>query len=202
MRLLATSRLAGWALGVSQWAWVALLAVVVALGLWVIFTFNRLIRRRNLLQEGWSGIDVQLARRANLIPSLAETVKGYASHEKAALEEVTALRAQQRGRGHLKERQDHENALTDQLRGLFALAERYPDLKANQNFLDLQGRLAEIEDQIQMARRYYNGAVRDYNIGVQSFPGNIVAGIFKFRSEEYFEIETATQRQAPRVEVS
>jgi len=180
--------------------WIAAAAAVV-LAAWVTFCFNRLVRYRNLVREGWSGIDVQLTRRWNLIPSLVETVKGYSRHEHQVLEEVAALRTQGRPPRDLKERQTRENALTDGLKGLFALVEQYPQLKANENFLGLQQQLGEIEDQIQMARRYYNGAVREYNIRVESFPSNLIAGAFGFGREEFFEVETATQRQAPQVEM-
>jgi len=181
----------------------ATVAIVIAAGLalWVALAFNRLVRQRNLLAEGWSGIDVQLKRRHNLIPALVETVTGYARHERTALAEITALRTRRRDGQALKDTQDTENALTDQLKGLFALAESYPDLKASRNFVNLSEQLGEIEDQIQMARRYYNGAVRNYNVRVESFPSNLVAGLFGFRRQEFFEIATATERAAPKVEM-
>jgi LemA protein len=191
----------GAALAISEasvWIIVAAVAAVVA---YMVVLFNRLVRSRNLVMEGWSGIDVQLTRRHSLVPNLVETVKGYSRHERQVLEEVASLRTKAHSRGDLKDRQDHENVLTDQIKTLFALAERYPDLKANQSFLDLQKQLAEIEDQIQMARRYYNGAVRGYNIRVESFPSNVAAWMFDFAREEFFEIETATHRQAPKVEM-
>ncbi|MBL7132770.1 MAG: LemA family protein [Phycisphaerae bacterium] len=175
--------------------------VLAVLLVWIVVAFNRLIRRRNLMREGWSGIDVQLKMRRNLIPNLVEAVKGYSEHEKAALERIAVLRSQGEKAADVAEANASENALTRQIKGLFALAERYPDLKASKNFIELQEQLAEIEDQIQMARRYYNGAVRNYNTLAQSFPSNLVAGVFGFRRGEFFEIETATDRQVPEVEI-
>ena len=185
------------------WGFPAGLAIIISVGLggWVIFIFNRLVREKNLLAEGWSGIDVQLRRRRNLIPNLVEIVKGYSDYEKSVLERITQLRTSSDRAKDMKETQNLENALTDQIKGLFALAERYPDIKAGRNFLDLQEQLSEIEDQLQMARRYYNGAARNYNIHVERFPGNIVAGIFGYRRAEFFQIETATERKAPKVEI-
>jgi len=181
--------------------WTLAVLATVGLGLWIVVAFNRLVRARNLLREGWSGVDVQLKRRHSLVPNLLECVKGYSRHEQAVLERVAALRSQAAADETLARRRTDENALTDQLRGLFALAEAYPDLKASRSFLDLQTQLADIEDQIQMARRYYNGAARNYNILVESFPGNLVARAFGFARAEFFEIETATHRDAPKVEV-
>ena len=161
--------------------------------------YNRLVRLRNMGREGWSGIDVQLKRRGTLIPSLVETVKGYSRHERDVLERVTALRGgddEAPGR-----RATRENALTDQLKALFALSEAYPELKADRNYRRLMEQLADIEDQIQYARRYYNGAVRDYNISVESFPSNMVAKAFSFPLAEFFQITTATERAAPKVKM-
>ena len=182
-------------------AWVyagvaALLAVV-----WFVWTYNRIVRGRNLVAEGWSGIDVQLKRRHNLIPALVETVKGYAKLEKSILENVASLRAEGLDATDLKTREQGENAVTDGLKRLFAVAEAYPDLKASRSFLDLQEHLADIEDQIQMARRYYNGAVREYNIRIESFPSNIVAGLTRSDRAEFFQVESALEREAPKVEV-
>ncbi|MDY7010493.1 MAG: LemA family protein [Planctomycetota bacterium] len=188
----------------TGWEFPAGLAIVICVVLagWVIFAFNRLVREKNLLAEGWSGIDVQLRRRRNLIPNLVEIVKGYSDYEKSVLERITELRTRGEQAKGMRETETAENALTDQIKGLFALAERYPDIKAGANFLDLQEQLAEIEDQLQMARRYYNGAVRNYNIRVERFPGNIVAGIFGYRRAEFFQIETATERKAPEVDIN
>lgn len=165
----------------------------------VIVLYNRLVRLRNMVEEGWSGIDVQLKRRANLIPNLVETVKGYMGHERELLQQVTELRAQSMHAGDRGAKQRAENALTGGLARLFAVAENYPDLKANQNFQDLQGQLAEIEDQIQLARRYYNGTVRNLNIAVESFPGNLVADRFGFQPAEFFEIDDPADRSVPKV---
>lgn len=165
------------------------LAVIFILILYFIMIYNGFIRLKNQADEAWSGIDVQLKRRYDLIPNLVETVKGYAKHEKEAFEKVTAARSQAISAQGVQEQAKAENMLSGALKSLFALAEAYPELKANQNFLDLQGRLGELEDQIQMARRYYNGVVRNYNIHCESFPSVIVAGMFSFRKKDFFEID-------------
>ena len=165
----------------------------------LIVLYNRLVRLRNMVREGWSGIDVQLKRRANLIPNLVETVKGYMGHERGLLEKVTDLRSRSMQAGSLGEKQHAENALTGGLARLFAVAEAYPELKANQNFQDLQEQVSDIEDQIQLARRYYNGTVRNLNIAIESFPGNLVAGRFAFQTAEFFEIEEPADRAVPKV---
>ena len=175
------------------------LGVAAALVFWGIAIYNKLVRNRNLVMEGWSGIDVQLKRRANLIPNLIESVKGYMGHERGVLTEVTELRAKSMAAAAPGERGQAEGALGRALANLFAVAENYPDLKANQNFLDLQDQLAEIEEQIQLARRYYNGATRNLNILIESFPSNLVAGFFKFIQSEYFEIEDDGDRAVPEV---
>lgn len=169
------------------------------LAILLIVLYNRLVRLRNMVREGWSGIDVQLKRRANLIPNLVETVKGYMGHERNLLEKVTELRSQSMQTGDLAEKQRVESALSGGLARLFAVAEAYPELKANQNFQDLQRQLSEIEDQIQLARRYYNGTVRNLNIAIESFPGNLVAGWFAFQPAEFFEIEDPGDRVVPKV---
>ena len=178
--------------------WIVL-GVIVLVVLWAVAIFNKLVKNRNLVLEGWSGIDVQLKRRYDLIPNLVETVKGYAGHEKEVLARVVELRNSAAKAQTASEKAPIENMLTQTLRQLFALAEAYPDLKANQNFLDLQGQLSEIEEQIQFSRRYYNGAARDMNILVQSFPSNVIARSFGFNEADYFEIELATEREAPKV---
>lgn len=164
-----------------------------------IFMYNRLIRSRNILNEAWSGIDVQLKRRHDLIPNIIETVKGYVKHERKVLEEITNLRSRLAGPATVQEKGQLENSFSQALKSIFALAEAYPDLKANQNFIELQRTLADAEEQIQLARRYYNGAARDYNTMVQSFPGNIMARMFGFSKAEFFEIELATDREVPGV---
>ena len=187
----------------STTALVAVVAVAaVGLLVWLVVSFNRLVRERNLVAEGWSGIDVQLKRRHNLIPALVEVVKGYSRHERKLLTDIAELRSRSLSAERLKDREESENALTDQLKGLFALAEAYPQLKADRQFLRLAEQLSAIEDQLQMARRYYNGAVRNYNIRVESFPSNLVARLFGFKRAEFFQIETATERAVPKVEVS
>jgi len=152
-----------------------------------------------LVREASSGIDVQLKRRHDLIPNIVDTVKGYSQYERKLLEDVTSLRSNVIEGSNLKEKNKVENELSKALKSIFAVAENYPDLKANKNFLDLQKTLSEIEDQIQLARRYFNGTVRNYNILVESFPSNLLAHIFKFKSLDYFEIEYATERKVPDV---
>ena len=176
-----------------------LLAVIAVLVLWLILIYNKLVKYRNLAEEGWSGIDVQLKRRADLIPNVLEAVKGYMSHEENVLKEVTSLRARSMSAQGVGEKIQAEAALTRSLGNLFAVAEAYPDLKANQNFLQLQEQLAEIEEQIQAARRYYNGTVRNLNILVESFPARLVAGTFGFQKQEFFEIEDANDREVPQI---
>ena len=178
--------------------WIILGIAVVAV-FYVVGIYNGLVQGRMQVREGWSGIDVQLKRRHDLIPNLVETVKGYMGHEKGVLEEVARLRSQATGATALKERAALENNITRAIGAIFAIVENYPDLKANQSFLDLQKSLSGVEEEIQLARRYYNGTVRDYNIQVQSFPSNLIANAFHFETQEFFEIETASERQAPAV---
>jgi LemA protein len=173
------------------------IAIVGVLVLWVVVSYNLLVRARNIVSEAWSGIDVQLKRRHDLIPNIVECVKAYSSHERELFENVAGARATGLGSDAIPARAEAENAVTGQLKALFAVAEAYPDLKANTNFLELQKGLTEVEDDIQYARRYYNASVRDYNIRAQSFPGLIIAGLFGFEKKDYFEIEYATERQTP-----
>ena len=177
-----------------------LLAAVVLIPLYVVLLYNRLVGSRNLVEEGWSGIDVQLKRRADLIPNLVETVKGYAAHEKGVLEEVTRARAEATSARGVEATGRAENMLTSALRQLFAVAEAYPQLKADSNFRELQGQLAVVEDDIQKARRYYNGAVRRLNTLVEVFPSNLVANQFRFQRAEYFEIEDPHSREVPKID--
>lgn len=181
---------------------IIILALLLGVAGWLVALYNGLVTKRNLVREGWSGIDVQLKRRANLIPNLVETVKGYASHEKEALNRVTELRAQSLKAQAPAEKGRVEGMLSGALGNLFAVAENYPDLKASQNFVELQASLAEVEDQIQFARRYYNGAARDLNIAVESFPSNLVAGAFGFKQAEFFELADAGDRAVPEVKFS
>ncbi|EJB03976.1 LemA family protein [Rhizobium sp. J15] len=177
------------------------LGVIVLVALYVVFIYNGLVRSRQMAEEAWSGIDVQLKRRADLIPNLIETVKGYAAHEKSTLEEVVALRnkAQAVPAGDVAGRAQAEGLLGQALGRVIALAEAYPDLKANQNFAELQASLETMEGELQMARRYYNGAARDLNVKVESFPSNLVAGQFGFAKREYFEITNEADRAVPSV---
>ena len=179
-----------------------LLALVVISVVGAISIYNRMVRNRQMVQEGWSGIDVQLKRRADLIPNLIEAVKGYMGHERGVLEKVTELRAQSLQAGGVGDKARVEGALGAALGNLFAVAENYPDLKASQNFIQLQQSLADIEEQIQLSRRYYNGAARNLNILVGSFPSNVVANMFRFSTVEYFEIEDAADRAVPKVTFS
>lgn len=166
---------------------------------WAILMYNGLVRGRNMVREGWSGIDVQLKRRANLIPNLVETVKGYAAHEKKVLEDVTEMRAKSLNAGSVAEQSQAEGLLGRALGRLFAVAENYPDLKANQNYQELQKQLETTENQIEMSRRYYNGTARDYNIKVESFPSSVIAKQFHFTTAQYFELEDDALRAVPQV---
>jgi len=165
--------------------------IVLAAGVSVIIFYNKMVQSRIHVKEAWSGIDVQLKRRHDLIPNLVEAVKGYMKHEQGLLEKVTELRTQAINSSDIKSRADAEGGLTQALKSIFAVAEAYPDLKANQNFLSLQQSLSSVEDEIQLSRRYYNGTVRNYNIAIQSFPGNIIAGAFHFQAEEFFQADEA-----------
>ena len=173
--------------------------ILLLIVIYVIYIYNSLIKLRNLAREGWSGIDVQLKRRFNLIPNLVEVVKGYAQYEKGVFENVTNARAKTVTSNTTKERGESEGMLSQTLKTLFAVAENYPQLKANENYLALQKELSEIEDNIQHSRRYYNGTVRDLNIKIESFPSNIIASLFKFKKWDFFEIEEARERGVPQV---
>jgi LemA protein len=174
-------------------------ALVVFLVWWCIVTYNKLIRLRTLKEEGWSGVDVQLKRRHDLVGNLVNTVKGYMTHERGVLEEVTKLRAMTQSASGVAGVAAAEGMLTQALGRLFAVMENYPDLKANKNTLQLQEELSLLEDGIQKARRYYNGVVRDLNILIQSFPSNIIANRFQFTKGEFFELDAITDREAPVV---
>ncbi len=176
-----------------------ILAVLAVVILWAIAVFNGLIGLKNRTEEAWADIDVQLKRRHDLIPNLIETVKGYAAHEKQVFENVTKARTKAIGAQGIGEKGQAENALTNTLKTLFAVVENYPDLKANANFLDLQRELADTENKIQAARRFYNGNVRDLNIKIENFPSRIIASMFKFGKREFFEIEEAAEREVPEV---
>jgi LemA protein len=178
--------------------WLLLLILAAALA-WSVWTYNRFVRLLNQVNEAWAGIDVQLQRRYDLVPGLVATVKGYTKHESGVLERVTRLR------GHpdlaVEKRAGEESGLSRSIGRLFALAEDYPDLKANEGFQQLHSSLVEIEEQLQFARRYYNGSVRDNNNLVEGFPSLLIARLFRFVPAEFFEIELASQRAAPGVDL-
>ena len=174
------------------------LAVLLAFA-WAVWTYNRLVRLRNQVDEAWAGIDVQLLRRHELVPNLLATVKGYMNHESGVLERVTRLR----GNPEMvrEERASQESGLSRSIGRLFAVAEDYPDLKASEGFRQLHASLVEIEEQLQFARRYYNGSVRDNNNLTEGFPSMLVARIFDFHEAAFFEIELASQRAAPDIKL-
>ncbi len=179
-------------------------STIVLIGLYVLIAYNRFITQRNLIEESWKQIDVELERRFDLIPNLVETVKGYTAHERQVLENVTAARGAalaraQNGAGPAA-RQDTENALTRAVGGLFAVTESYPALRASENFAELQRELANTEERIAAGRRFYNGDVRAFNTRVESVPSNIVAGLFSFSQFDYFEIEDPQARRPVRVQ--
>ncbi len=179
-----------------------LLGVLVLLVLWAIVAYNRFVTLIQRAKEAWADIDVQLKRRYDLIPNLVETVKGYATHERTAFEEVTTARARAMNAGGVAEKGKAENMLTEALKTVFAVAEAYPDLKANTNFLELQRELSDTENKIQAARRFYNGNVRDLNTAIQVFPSNIIAGMFRFEPREFFELEVNEAAAREPVKVS
>ncbi|MFA6391845.1 MAG: LemA family protein [Patescibacteria group bacterium] len=178
------------------WVVVGLLAVV---GLWFVATYNGLIKLKNRTDEAWSDIDVQLKRRYDLIPNLVEAVKGYATHEKELFEKVTQARSNAMQATTPEEQGKAENMLSGTLKSLFAVAENYPDLKANQNFAKLQDELSDTENKIQASRRFYNGNVRDFNTKLQVFPTNMVGNMLGFKNREFFEIEDAAQKENVQV---
>jgi LemA protein len=183
-----------------MFGWIILGIIVIVVG-YGIMAYNNLVRQRQLTQEGWSGIDVQLKRRTDLIPNLMEAVKGYMSHERETLQAVTEARtaAQAAQNGTPEQRAQAEGILSGALGRLFAVAEAYPDLKASQNFMQFQGELSNTENEIQMSRRYYNGTARDLNTAVESFPSNVIANFFKFEKVQYFEMENPADRAVPQV---
>src|SRR3989344_2638861 len=178
-----------------------ILGIVVFIALWIVYAYNHFVTLVNRAKEAWADIDVQLKRRYDLIPNLVNTVKGYATHETQAFENVTKARSAAMGAQSVAEHGKAENMLTGALKSLFAVAEAYPDLKANQNFAELQRELSDTENKIQAARRFYNANVRDLNIGVSSFPGNIIAGTFKFARMEFFELAEGEAAARNPVEV-
>jgi LemA protein len=177
--------------------WIAI-AVAVALALAIVALYNRLVRLRNRVENAWSQVDVQLRRRYDLIPNLVETVKGYASHERATFEEVTRARTRAQEARTVEEQAEAENVLTAAIGRLFAVAEDYPELRATENFQQLQAQLAETEDKIRVARQIYNDTVLTYENARETVPTNLIAGLFNFQEKEFFEIEEPA-REAPRV---
>ncbi|ANF51410.1 hypothetical protein A0O34_13205 [Chryseobacterium glaciei] len=180
-----------------------ILIIVIALAviflLYGVSIYNQLVKLRNLVQEAWSSIDVMLKKRHDLIPNLVETVKGYATHERETLDSVTRARAQAVGANSVESKEAAEKNLNQAMMNLFAVAEQYPDLKANTNFQQLQSELTSIENDIEKSRRYYNGTVRDNNTLVESFPSNIIANMYKFVKSPFFELENAAEREVPTV---
>ena len=178
---------------------IVVLGALAVLGIWVIAIYNGLQRRRIAASAAWADIDVQLKRRYDLIPNLVETVKGYAGHERQTLESVVKARQQAIDASGVRDQARAENVLTGALRQLFALAESYPNLKANENFMQLQEELTSTENKIGFARQHYNDSAGQYNQAMAVFPSNMIAGMFNFRPLEFFELEDEAQRQAPKV---
>jgi LemA protein len=175
------------------------IAIVTLTVFWLIFSYNRFVRLDALLKEGWSGVDVQLKRRYDLVPNLVSTVKGYSIHEKNIIEDIVRMRAASMGASGIQEKATAEAGLTQSLRTLFAIAEQYPNLKANENFLALQKELSLLEHELQLARRYYNGTARNYNVAVTTFPSNVSARMFGFATTPYFEVTASDMRDVPKV---
>ena len=173
------------------------LGIIVALVLFLIYKYNVFITLKNRAQEAWADIDVQLKRRYDLIPNLVNAVKGYAAHEAATFEKVTEARSRAMQAGTTAEKGEAENILSGTLKSLFAISEAYPELKANTNFLQLQGELSDTENKIMASRRFYNGNVRDLNTAIDQFPGNIIAKMFKFTALEFFELEQDSAEKEP-----
>ncbi len=180
-------------------AWLIPLIIIVVVFLWFIGIYNRLVALRNNVEASWKQVDVQLQKRYDLIPNLVETVKGYAAHEKTVFENVTAARSSAMNAQGAAAQGEAENMLSGALKSLFAVAEAYPDLKANQNFLMLQQELANVENKIAYSRQHYNDVVRAYNTLQQQFPSNLVAGMASCKPSEYFEIEEPAAREVPKV---
>src|SRR5262245_11124672 len=183
----------------SWWVWLIILAAIVLLVVIVIGMYNKLVSLRNRSENAWAQVDVQLRKRYDLIPNLVEAVKGYAAHERGVFEEVTQARtAAQQAQG-VREQAQAENALTAAIGRLFAVAEAYPQLRATENFQQLQAQLTEVENDIAVSRQVYNDTVLTYDTALETVPTSIIAGIFNFREREYFEVEEATIREAPQV---
>lgn len=178
---------------------IGIIVVIAAMIIWAVIIYNSLISSRNQVAEAWSDIDVQLKRRYDLIPNLIESVKGYKEYESSTLQKVTELRQQAMSAQSVADKGKAETALSAGLMNIFAVAENYPALKANENFLDLQKNLSDIENQIQNARRYYNGTTREYNTKIQTFPNSIISSAFHFTTKELFSLEFEAEKQNPKV---
>lgn len=176
---------------------IIILIIIAIMIIAVVSIYNKLVRLRNTVKSSWSDIDVQCKKRYDLVPNLVETVKGYASHERTVFEKVTEARTMAMKAATPVEMAKAENMFRDTLKSLFAVAEAYPELKANQNFIQLQSQLQELENNIEMARRYYNAVVRDFNIAIESFPSNLVASTFNFKQAELFQLETPEVERKP-----
>ncbi len=176
---------------------IIILSIIAVVIIWMIVMYNSLVSRVNRAKEAWADIDVQLKRRYNLIPNLVESVKGYAAHEKKVFEDVTAARGAAMGASGIQGKAQAENMLSSTLKSLFAVTEAYPNLKANENFLQLQRELTDTEDKIQSARRFYNGNVRDLNIATQQFPTNVMAHMFNISSQDLFELDDSSAAKDP-----
>jgi len=176
-----------------------IIGVLVLIVLYAVSIYNRLVKLKNLVQEAWSSIDVMLKKRHDLIPNLVETVKGYATHEKETLENVTKARNLAAGANTVEGKEAAEKSLNQAMVNLFAVAEQYPDLKANTNFQQLQAELSSLENDIEKSRRYYNGTARENNTLVESFPSNVIANMYKFEKAKFFELDNIAERAVPTV---
>jgi LemA protein len=179
---------------------IGLLVVLAVVAIWVVSAYNRFVRMRNVVEEGFSTMDVYMKKRYDLIPNLVETVKGYATHEQGTFEKVVQARNVAQNAATVEDKMAAENMLTGTLRSLFALAEAYPDLKANVSFMDLQGQLQTVEVDIANSRKYYNATVKEYNTKTEQFPANIIARMFGFKRKTMFELDSELERQNVKVE--
>jgi LemA protein len=184
---------------VSWWVWLVILGAIVLLALIVVGMYNKLVRLRNRCENAWAQVDVQLRKRYDLIPNLVEAVKGYAAHERGVFEEVTEARTRAQQAQGVQDQAQAENALTAAIGRLFAVAEAYPELRATENFQQLQAQLTEVEGDIAVSRQVYNDTVLTYDTALETVPTSVIAGIFNFREREYFEVEEAAIREAPQV---
>jgi LemA protein len=183
----------------SWWVWLVILGVLIALVVIVVGMYNKLVTLRNRAENAWAQVDVQLRKRYDLIPNLVESVKGYAAHERAVFEEVTEARTRAQQAQGVQDQAQAENALTAAIGRLFAVAEAYPELRATENFQQLQAQLTDVEGDIAVSRQVYNDTVLTYDTALETVPTSIIAGIFNFRAREYFEVEEAAIREAPQV---